>query len=364
MKIGINCKNIQGSYGGVIAFARSLEKYLTGKGDSLVYDLRDDDIDLILITAYATGGAASYSYVDAWAYKLKHPNTIIVLRVNECDERKNTDYMNDLLIKIASKCDYIVYIASWLKPLLEAQGLNKTIPSSVILNGADSRIFNQENKEFWNGKDKLRIVTHHWGGNFMKGHDIYQKLDDLLSEKNYHGKFEFTFIGNIPKNLRYKNTRLIPSLHGNGLSEELKRHHVYITASRNEPAGMHHIEGAMCGLPLLYINSGALPEYCSGFGIEFEPANFEEKLDLMREEYDVWRNSLLSYRNTADKMIAQYCTLFSGLYDEKERYRLKNPPNKFWKYPILAFLKAYSVFDSFLLKFKIAFNIYLKQKNG
>ena len=32
---------------------------------------------------------------------------------------------------------------------------------------------------------------------------------------------------------------------------------------------MHHIEGALSGLPLIFRKSGALPEYCSDYGIEF-----------------------------------------------------------------------------------------------
>lgn len=51
MKISINCKKIEGSYGGVVTFYKLLEQYLLKNGHSVVNHLGDDDIDIILITA-------------------------------------------------------------------------------------------------------------------------------------------------------------------------------------------------------------------------------------------------------------------------------------------------------------------------
>ena len=96
----------------------------------------------------------------------------------------------------------------------------------------------------------------------MKGFDVYKKLDELSEEVDWKGKIEFTYIGNLPKGFNFKNSRVINPLSGEKLAEQLVSHHIYITASNNEPAGMHHIEGALCGLPIIYKNSGALPEYC------------------------------------------------------------------------------------------------------
>ena len=36
----------------------------------------------------------------------------------------------------------------------------------------------------WDKKGPLKLVTHHWGGNYMKGFDIYKKLDTLESTIN------------------------------------------------------------------------------------------------------------------------------------------------------------------------------------
>jgi hypothetical protein len=82
---------------------------------------------------------------------------------------------------------------------------------------------------------------------------------------------------------------------------------------------MHHIEGALCGLPLFYIESGALPEYCDGFGISFTPQNFEQKLQEMIKNFDHWTKIMPFYPHTADKMCSEYFSLFDNLMENKEK---------------------------------------------
>ena len=66
---------------------------------------------------------------------------------------------------------------------------------------------------------------------------------------------------------------------GKNLANELKKHDIYITASENEPSGNHHMEGALCGLPILYKDSGSTSEYCNNFGVSYEIESFLKSLD-------------------------------------------------------------------------------------
>ena len=356
MKVSLNIKVIEGPYGGGMQFARYMENFLKSRGCMVTHDLKDRDIDFILhINPFPFKSKASaYSFWDAYIYKLKHPDAIIIQRINECDERKKTNFMNKLLVQTSRYSDYLVFIASWLKPLMENTGLGKNKPGQVILNGADENIFNMEDKMSWNGKEKMKIVTHHWGGNYLKGHDIYKKLDDLLALRKFKDKFEFTFIGNYPKDISYKNTRLIPPLSGEKLAQELKKHHVYLTASRNEPAGMHHIEGAMCGLPLLYINSGALPEYCDGFGIEFTENNFEERLEQIGENYEKLFAKVKDYENSAQKMAGEYSKLISFLNENRKKFSLKK--NIIARYLELCLVSIFKYFYHLYWKIRLTMN--------
>ena len=73
------------------------------------------------------------------------------------------------------------------------------------------------------------------------------------------------------------------------MAEEIKNHDIYITGSLNEPSGNHHIEAALCGLPILYFNSGGIPEYCQDYGLEIDIENFEEKILYMIDYYDIFK---------------------------------------------------------------------------
>ena len=130
------------------------------------------------------------------------------------------------------------------------------------------------------------MVTHHWSDNWMKGFKTYKNIDKLLSEKFWNSKLIFTYIGNYPKNINFQNTKLIEPLSEKALAEELKKHDIYITASLNEPSGNHHIEAAQCGLPILYVNSGGITEYCQEYGLEFSEGNVAEKLEYLINNYD------------------------------------------------------------------------------
>ena len=54
------------------------------------------------------------------------------------------------------------------------------------------------------------------------------------------------------------------------LADELKKHHIYVTASVNEPSGNHHIEAAQCGLPILYLDSGGIPNIAKAMAFLFQ----------------------------------------------------------------------------------------------
>lgn len=94
---------------------------------------------------------------------------------------------------------------------------------------------------------------------------------------------------------------------------------------------MHHIEGALCGLPLIYRNSGALPEYCSGYGIKFEgPDDFEYALKRMCLGYDKWLRRIDNYPHTSDRMCKKYMELFNSLLERREEVLFKR---ELWRNP-------------------------------
>jgi len=321
MKFSIGTNIKEGPWGGGNLFAINLKNHLESNGHTIINHLLDDDIDIILITEpRRTSESSAFTHIEVKRY-LTYVNskTIVFHRINECDERKGTNFVNKYLIQANKIADYTIFVSTWLKNLYEDQEITKN-NNKVILAGADSQIFNRDELIQWNPKNKLKIVTHHWGANWKKGFDIYSKLDNLLDSEEWSNKFEFTYIGNLPKNFAFRNVKVVAPLSGNELASEIKKNNVYITGSLNEPSGNHHIEGAQCGLPLMYVDSGGVTEYCKDFGLSITVDNLEVKILEIINEYDEYFNKMVDYPHSSFQMCCEYEALFLEAIQDKEIY--------------------------------------------
>ena len=334
MKVSIGFKVHDGPWGGGNRFVTALVAALRARGDTACHSLQDPDIDIVLMmdprwrhasVAYTPGAILRYLL-------FVNTSAVVVHRINECDERKNTHTMNRLLC-LANYCaDHTVFVGSWLKNLPVWQNALGA-RSSVITNGADAGIFNPRGWRPWRGDGPLKLVTHHWGGNWMKGFDIYQRLDEMLAGPAWRGRIEFTYVGNLPRGFTFKHARYVAPLDGEALASELRSHHAYLTASINEPGGNHQNEGALCGLPLLYRRSGCLPEYCGGFGISFDETDFEAGLGQLMKQYDRLAAAMHDYPHTAQRTCARYLALFDELTASRDEIRAAR---RIWRNPALA----------------------------
>ncbi len=334
MKIAIGYALQDGPYGGGNSIIRSFAELLPKAGHEVVWSLDDDDIDLIVLAdprsrspniPFAAGAILRYL---AW----RNPRALVVQQIHDCDERKNTRSMN-LRQRVANyAADHTICVGSWMLDLDVVRPEHRQA-FTAILNGARPGVFHRNGKAPWAGDEPLKLVTHHWGGHWMKGFDVYGLIDDLLDQPDWQDRIQFTYIGNVPAEFRFRNARHLPPLADDALAGELRTHHAYITASINEPAGLHHMEGALCGLPILYRRSGALPEYCDGFGIAFDgPNDVGAAIDRMRTEYMRWWAALDSYDQTDRKMVADYVTLFEDLLARRDRIV---SARRVWRNPIL-----------------------------
>lgn len=322
MKVSIGSPIIQGPYGGGNLFVKNLSKYLFDQGHEVVFGLKDKDIDIIIITNPLKYSEVSiYNQHDVNFYlKFINPNALVVQRINECDERKDTNNVNIQILE-ANKCaDYTIFVSNWIKRLYEEKGISKK-NSRVILSGSDENIFFiRKNFEKNVGNKKLKLVTHHWSSNWKKGFDIYIKIDELLDKPEWSSLIEFTYIGNLPKGILFKNIKHFPPKTDIQLGEVLNSYDGYITASINEPSGNHHIEAAQSGLPILYLESGGIPEYCEGYGIGFNSSNFELKLKEFINKNKFLKKNMTNYPNNATKSNEAYLELFDVMIKNKNNF--------------------------------------------
>jgi hypothetical protein len=327
VKISIGTRLQRGPYGGGNQFAAALSAHLERRNVDVSFDLKQPDLDVILLTEPRGNlPISAYSHKAVLRYLLgTNRQAIVVHRVNDSDEARGTTWINRQLIQANRVADHTVFISDWLKALFRKQGLGSGC--STIRIGSDERIFHSRGYRRWDGREPLRIVTHHWSTHHRKGFDIYSRLDAMAAAQRLLRPFHFTYIGRLPKAMRFRSATCLPPLPPHDVANELRQHHMYLTASLNEAGAYHANEGASCGLPLLYRDSGCLPEYCGGFGLSFRTESFEEKLQHMMESYDAWAERMIEYPHTAERMGEAYLALFERLLDQRrdvlERRKLR-----------------------------------------
>tara|TARA_Y100000389_G_scaffold155386_1_gene156050 strand:+ start:907 stop:1950 length:1044 start_codon:yes stop_codon:yes gene_type:complete len=320
MKIAIGTKIQSGPWGGGNQFAVNLTKYLEKEGHFVTNNLTNKNLDVILLTEpRKTSETSTFNHKDIIKYKKYINNDVTVFhRINECDERKNTNYMNKFIIEANKSSDVTIFVSSWLKNLYLKLGIKKE-NLHVIMAGADGEVFNNQNFQPWIEDQKIKLVTHHWGTNHNKGYEIYQYIDKLLNNPLWKEKIEFTFIGNLPSNISLNNTKLTAPQSGKKLAESLKLNNLYITGSLFEPSGNHHIEAAQCGLPIFYINSGGTTEYCKDYGIEYSLKNIEEKISYFMKNNKTYYEKVADYPYNSDLMCKDFLNLFEKYTQKREK---------------------------------------------
>lgn len=316
MKLSIGTKIKKSAWGGGNNFATNLANFLKKKGIEVFFDLKQQDLDFIILTdPRAESMSSSFNDLDIINYQLKFKKTLVIHRLNECDERKNTINVNRQLLHSNRVADHTVFVSKWLKNIYSNLGFKKQ-DYSIILNGANRKIF-KFNPNSWSS-GKLKIVTHHWSNHQNKGAKVYQMIDDLLNQSEWKKKIEFVYIGNVPENIILKNTQIVEPLAGEQLAQVLSTCHIYLTGSINEPGGNHQNEGANIGLPILYLDSGCMEEYCKGYGVAFKYENFETKLNEIIDNYFEIRKVMKGYPYYSEKMCDEYYNLILKMQENKK----------------------------------------------
>jgi len=301
MKVFFNRVPRSEPYGGGNQFLVGMTSLLEEKGHKVAYHL-EKDIDVIFMMDPRPGDIG-YSLQHIAQYKHAFPKTKILHRVNECDQRKGTNEIDKLLLAGMNISEEVVFISDWLKRYFEEKGFDRK--SSVVYNGCNTgHFFPQEKKS-----DNVRLVTHHWSDNWMKGFDLYTELDKYLSENDTD--IEFEYIGRYYSGYTPKKTKIISPTFGADLGEKLRKNDIYITASRFEPCGMHHIEGTASGMPVLYhAEGGGINEFCKNHGEEFQDFNsFLNGLEKIRKNIKSYQDKIDYDFLSLDRCLNQYLSI-------------------------------------------------------
>jgi len=281
MKIFVNRRIRRHPWGGGIHFLSGFADYLLEHGHSITNEFENDVNAILMIDPRPDDGFGDINQLFQYKAFLhsKGNNVKVFHRINDADVNRNTNFLVELNIKSNNLiADHTIFISEWLQKHYQERGFSRD--SVIIKNGCNHDWYYPSS--FLKEDSPIKVVTHHWSDNYNKGFDAYIELDKQLSKRK---DIVFTYIGRYYKGYAPQNTNLIPPMYGMDLGNELRKNHVYITASRWEPCGMHHIEASSCGLPVVYHrDGGAIGEICKNHGVEF--SNVEKVCDVIEEAFE------------------------------------------------------------------------------
>ncbi|CAN5146565.1 hypothetical protein BH09ACT13_BH09ACT13_10520 [soil metagenome] len=157
----------------------------------------------------------------------------------------------------------------------------------VIPNAVDPSIFHPRNEREALAGRKLRLIATSWSDNPNKGGEVLSWLDRHADT----ARFEVTFVGRSPE--PFRTIRSVGPLASAALAEELRRHDVYLAASKNDPCSNALLEGLSCGLPAVFRASGGHPELVGDGGLPFsEPEELPEVVERLAAELDERRAAI------------------------------------------------------------------------
>lgn len=308
-------KPVAGPWGGSSVFVWQFSAALKRHGYAVQFDLKGDVDVIVLIDPRDDLQSMGFGMGEIHQYRKDNPKVKLLHRINECDKRKGSKFIDDLLEEANAIADHTIFISHWLREYFEQLWFDRGKPHSVVYNGADPTIFHPIGSSIRHPGEPLRIVTHHWSNNPMKGFPVYEELDGLIASGAVKD-FELWVIGRWPEHITWKSAKTFAPASGKKLADLLRRCHLYITASLWEPCGMHHVEGAQCGLPLVcHADGGGIVEAGKQYGLVFQE-NLQETLLEARLHYPELRKQVLRHMPNGELMANQCVRLVQNLMVE------------------------------------------------
>lgn len=315
-RIAFNQYLLTDSWGGANQFLGQLASYLVERGFEVTYEL-DPLVTHIFILDVRPIVTCTFTIEEAEKFKKQFPQVKVIHRVNNCDQKYTKEELlrpevgvDRQVIEMTQWVDQSIFISEWLRDYFGKKGFPKTVSQPVITNAADDRCFYRQSKG-WSLNEPMKIVTHHWSDNWLKGYKVYQEIDEMIASGELSG-IELTIIGRWPKEIQWKASTTFGPMQGMELADELRKHHLYVTASQYEPGGMHFIEGMQCGLPVVFQkDGGGICEVARRAGIEFDK-DVRGALLQAREQYATLREKVLRDAPSGKKLCEEFYRIIVG----------------------------------------------------
>ncbi|RED44285.1 glycosyltransferase [Aestuariispira insulae] len=291
MKIFINRKVIRGPWGGANSFLVALGRWLEKHGH-IVTNKINEDFDIALLNALTLElNLETVKKIYDRGIPIIHRKTGMVVSgspeiramrdgVVEGDRRQ---------IAFSPYVKHSIFQSQYSRDFFTQEGFSGE--ATVIRNGVDENIFNlfhprwfglkHEKRNYWDGKNPLKVLAVSWSCDPAKGFELYQKIDKEIAGRI---DVQVTFVGRLPEGVMFENIPTNRPLPHRKLAEFYRSNHVLLFLGREETCSNTILEGMNCGLPVIFHPSGSSPENVGENGVAYE-GNFFHCLESIKKNY-------------------------------------------------------------------------------
>lgn len=281
----------EGPYGGANSFLRALLAELGRRGVGFTAD-RDEPADVAFLNALTNGLEASD--VEALALRglpIVHRKTgyrgrgIPALRA-EVDGMIVGDRLQ---LDFDPHVTHSVFQSGYSRDVFLGSGFSGDF--TVQPNGVDPAVFNTvvrprlrspRPRRWWQPGTPVEVVISTWSTDDSKGFPYYRELDRGLRGRR---DVRVTLVGRVPSGTRFGSIRVVKARGAAALARYLQRRHVLLQLTSWESCSNALIEGINCGLPVIYLDSGANDEIGEPYGVAWN-GSLDEALSRLLPRYD------------------------------------------------------------------------------
>ncbi|KAB2905083.1 MAG: glycosyltransferase family 4 protein [Anaerolineae bacterium] len=269
MKICLAMPNAGG--GGSSTFLRNFQEYLIRENIDHTTAL-DEDYDVLFVN----------SWTIPYRTILQHKKRLSRLRVIHRIDGSARDYgrydgADWLQRDVNYLADVTIFQSDYSRHSTQKKYHIVHQDGPIIYNPVDTEHYKPRGDSLPHG-DKKRVISAVWSPNPRKG---AWRLPALAQA---NPDIEFVFIGNAKFNKIPSNLRQMNAVNHVELAKVLRSGDVFINLSENDPCPNIVLEAMACGLPVIFLPSGGVPELVGDAGLPFAPeGNFRATLNQLLE---------------------------------------------------------------------------------
>ena len=216
-------------------------------------------------------------------------------------------------IKLLNSADMVIFQSHFQKNFFVKYGY-KCKNNTVIHNGADNVIFNDNGSVLWDGKEKLKIISCTMSGHSTKRHDLIAKVSLCRG-------VEVSHIGRWPDSEDKKNVKLLGIFGRENIADAFRSSHIFLHTAVKDPCPSVIFEAICCGLPVIYNDSiGSSKEIVQNNGLPINEGNPQETIEHVKKNYYELKENIKNSRDyySIARVADQYIKVFSEVSSSNE----------------------------------------------